>query len=45
MSVEVIKHNGHIIISDIVNGYRESRTYIGYSVKEAKALFIKEVQA
>ena len=43
-TVEVVKHNGYIIISDIVNGYIETRTYVGYSIEEAKALFIEDIK-
>ena len=32
------RHNG-ILLSDIVNGYRVKKLYIGYSKREAKAMF------
>jgi hypothetical protein len=36
------KINGSIIISDIVNGYRTERQYMGYSVREATRKFKQE---
>jgi hypothetical protein len=35
--------NGGIEVSDIVNNYRESRFYIGYTVKDALRLFKLEM--
>lgn len=35
----VTRHHSGIEISDIIGGYRVSKLYIGYTVKEAKALF------
>jgi hypothetical protein len=37
-------NNGSVIVSDIINGYRVQRTYIGYTIREAKTLFKREVQ-
>ena len=45
--IEKIKHNGHIVITDMVSGYLFKRTYIDYTIKEAKAQFkqdLKEAQ-
>jgi hypothetical protein len=39
MTVERIKHNGHYVISDIVKGFLFKRVYIGYTRKEAIAMF------
>ena len=41
----VTRKNSGIEISDIVGGYLVSKLYIGYTVKEAKALFIQEREA
>lgn len=34
-----INHNGSLTLSDIYKGYLQSRTYYGYSRKEAKRMF------
>ena len=39
MTVERIKHNGHLVISDIINNHYVTQVYIGYSVKDAKRAF------
>jgi len=39
MTVEKIKHNGHLVISDIINNQYITQVYIGYSVKDAKRAF------
>ena len=39
MTVERIKHNGHLVISDIINNHYSTKVYIGYSVKDAKRAF------
>lgn len=39
MTIERIKHNGHLVISDIVNNQYITEVYIGYSVKDAKRAF------
>ena len=39
MNVETIKHNGHIVISDIKNNQYFKQVYIGYSMAEAKRKF------
>ena len=39
MTVEKIKHNSHIVITDIVNGQLIKKVYIGYTIKESKKLF------
>lgn len=36
----ITRHNAGIEFSDIVGGYRVSELYIGYTLKEAKRLFI-----
>lgn len=36
----ITRHNAGIELSDIIGGYRVSELYIGYTVKEAKRLFI-----
>ena len=38
----VTRKNAGIEVSDIVGGYLVSKLYIGYTVKEAKSLFIQE---
>jgi hypothetical protein len=43
MSVEIVKHSGAVIVSDIVGGYRVARTYYGYTRREAVALFRREL--
>lgn len=35
----ITRHSEGIEISDIVGGYLVSKLYIGYTVKEARALF------
>lgn len=35
----VTRHANGIEVSDIIGGYLVSKLYIGYTVKEAKALF------
>ena len=44
MTVEKIKHNGHLVISDIVNNQYISEMYIGYSVKDAKRAFKNKIR-
>jgi len=39
MTVERIKHNGHLVISDIINDQYINQVYIGYSLREAKQAF------
>ena len=36
--------NGYIVISDIIDGYWVTRRYMGYTKKEAKRLFKKEMK-
>lgn len=36
----VTRHSEGIELSDIIGGYRVSELYIGYTVKEAKRLFV-----
>lgn len=38
----ITRNNAGIEISDIIGGYLVSKLYVGYTVKEAKQLFIKE---
>jgi hypothetical protein len=42
MTIERIKHNGYVVITDIIDGYLMRKTYIGYTVREAKQLFKQE---
>ena len=39
MNTEIIKHNGHIVISDIKNNQYFKQVYIGYPMVEAKRNF------
>jgi hypothetical protein len=39
MNIEKIKHNGHIIISDIIDNELIKKRYIGYSIIECKKMF------
>jgi hypothetical protein len=39
MNTEKIKHNGHIIISDIIDNQLIKKRYIGYSIIECKKMF------
>ena len=39
MIVEKIEHNGHLVISDIINDEYIKQVYIGYSLREAKQAF------
>ena len=39
MTIERIKHNNHLVISDIINDQYITQVYIGYSVKDAKKEF------
>ena len=41
--VEIVKHSGAVIVSDIVGGYLVARTYYGYTRREAVALFRREL--
>ena len=43
VTVETIPHNGHIIISALVNDQRFTRSFIGYSVDEAMTLFTEQL--
>ena len=45
MTVERIKHNGFIVISDIVKGQRVKQTYIGYTLAEARRDFLRKIAA
>ena len=38
----ITRHNAGIELSDIVGGYRVSELYIGYTLKEAKRLFVEK---
>lgn len=42
--MNVTRHHSGIEISEIINGYRVSRLYIGYTVREAKARFKAETR-
>jgi hypothetical protein len=42
MSVNRVWHSGAWIVSDIVGGYLVSRTYYGYTKREAVRLFREE---
>ena len=39
MIIEKIKHNGNLVISDIINGQYIKKIYIGYSLTEAQKAF------
>lgn len=39
MIVEKIQHNGHLVISDIINDEYIKKVYIGYSLRDAKKAF------
>jgi hypothetical protein len=39
MIIERIKHNNHLVISDIINDQYIKQVYIGYSLKDAKKAF------
>jgi len=43
MTIERVKHSGAYVISDMASGggqaYLFTRTYYGYTLKQAKALF------
>jgi len=39
MIVEKIEHNGHLVISDIINDEYIKKVYIGYSLRDAKRAF------
>ena len=38
----ITRHHSGIEISEIIGGYRVSRLYVGYTLKEAKAKFIEQ---
>lgn len=38
----LVEHSGAVIISDIINGQRVSKTYYGYGITESMNLFKKE---
>lgn len=42
MSVTRVPHSGALVISDIIGGYLVSRTYYGYTVREARAMFRRD---
>ena len=44
MTIERIKHNGHLVISDIINNQYITQVYIGYSVKDAKREFKNRIK-
>ncbi len=37
-------HNGALVISELVNGYLVTRTYYGYTLREAKSMFKSQVR-
>lgn len=39
VSVERLPHSGAIVLSTMDGGYLVSRTYYGYTIKQAKDLF------
>jgi hypothetical protein len=41
--VETVKHSGALVVSDIVDGYLVSRTFYGYTEREAVALYVEAV--
>jgi len=43
MIVERIKHNGHVIISDVIDNQLVEQRYIGYSIIESKKMFKKYI--
>lgn len=44
MDITVTKNlNGSLTLASVVNGHRIQRVYFGYSLREAKRLFRKEV--
>lgn len=38
----ITKGSNGVEVSDVIDGYLVSRLYVGYTVKEAKKLFIEE---
>jgi len=44
ISVERIAHNGHLVLSTIQDGQYIKRVYIGYTLAEAKRIFIEDVR-
>ena len=44
MTIERIKHNNHLVISDIIDDQYITQVYIGYSVKDAKREFKKMIK-
>ncbi len=40
-----ISDNGHIVVSDIVNGQLVTRRYIGYSIDESIAAFCDYIES
>ena len=42
MTVRIILSSGAVSVSDIINGHLVTKTYYGYTRKQAVALFKKE---
>ena len=42
MTIELIRHNHTIVISDIIGGYLTTRRYQGYSKADAIRMFKEE---
>ncbi len=43
MTIEKRKSDGAIIVSDIIDNQLITKTYIGYTERESKSLFKKEI--
>lgn len=43
-TTETVPHNGAIRVSDMIDGHLITRTYYGFTEREALALFIEEQQ-
>ena len=44
ITVEMVRHNGHIIVSTIHNNQYVHRQYVGYTKREAVAEFKRELR-
>jgi len=42
--VERVPHSGALILSTMNGGYRVSRTYYGYTIKQAKQSFMQQLR-
>jgi hypothetical protein len=42
--IVVRNHDGSYLISDVIDGYRVARRYIGHTKRDAQQLFTREIK-